>query len=75
MEIDPTLLEKVQGENDEFKKLYEEHLELKHRVEKLNKMSFLSPEQELEKKTVQKQKLKGKDRMIKIIEQYEASPS
>ncbi|MEE8260690.1 MAG: DUF465 domain-containing protein [Nitrospinaceae bacterium] len=75
MEIDPTLLEKVQGENDEFKKLYKEHLELKHRVEKLNKLSFLSPEQELEKKTVQKQKLKGKDRMIQIIEQYEASPS
>jgi uncharacterized protein len=75
MEIDPTLLEKVQDENDEFKKLYEEHLELKHRVEKLNKLSFLSPEQELEKKTVQKQKLKGKDRMAKIIEQYEASPS
>lgn len=72
MEIDPTLLEKVQGENDEFKKLYEEHLELKHRVEKLNKMSFLSAEQELEKKAVQKQKLKGKDRMSKIIEEYEA---
>ena len=75
MEIDPTLLEKVQGENDEFKKLYEEHLELKHRVEKLNKMSFLSAEQELEKKAVQKQKLKGKDRMSKIIEEYEASLS
>ncbi len=75
MEIDPTLLEKVQGENEEFKKLYEKHLDLKHRVEKLNKLSFLSPEQELEKKTVQKQKLKGKDRMIQIIEQYEASPS
>jgi uncharacterized protein YdcH (DUF465 family) len=75
MEIDPTLLEKVQGENEEFKKLYQEHLELKHRVEELNKMNFLSPEQELEKKTVQKQKLKGKDRMIQIIEQYQASPS
>ena len=75
MEIDPILLEKVQGENVEFKKLYEEHLELKHRVEKLNKMSFLSAEQELEKKAVQKQKLKGKDRMSKIIEEYEASLS
>ena len=75
MEIDPTLLEKVQGENEEFKKLYQEHLDLKHRVEELNKMNFLSPEQELEKKTVQKQKLKGKDRMIQIIEQYQASPS
>jgi uncharacterized protein YdcH (DUF465 family) len=75
MEIDPTLLEKVQGESEEFKKLYEEHLELKHRVEELNKMSFLSPEQELEKKTVQKQKLKGKDRMSQILEQYQGSPS
>lgn len=75
MEIDPTLLKKVQGENEEFKKLYQEHLDLKNRVEKLNKMNFLTPEQELEKKTVQKQKLKGKDRMSKIIEQYQASPS
>ncbi len=75
MEIDPTLLEKVQGENEEFKKLYKEHLDLKHRVEELNKMHFLTPEQELEKKTVQKQKLKGKDRMIEIIEQFQASPS
>ena len=75
MDIDPTLLEKVQGENEEFKKLYQEHMELKHRVEELNKMSFLTPEQELEKKTVQKQKLKGKDRMSQIIEQYQASLS
>jgi uncharacterized protein YdcH (DUF465 family) len=75
MEIDPTLLEKVQGENEEFKKLYEEHLGLKNRVEELNKMHFLTPEQELEKKTIQKQKLKGKDRMIEIIEQFQASPS
>ena len=75
MEIDPTLLEKVQGENEEFKKLYQEHLDLKVRVEELNKMSFLTPELELEKKTVQKQKLKGKDRMIEIIEQFQASPS
>ena len=73
MDIDPILLKKVQGENEEFKKLYEEHLELKHRVGKLNKMSFLSAELELEKKTVQKQKLKGKERMLKIIEQFEAT--
>ena len=75
MEIDPILLKKMQGESEEFKKLYEEHLKLKHRVGKLNKMSFLSAEQEVEKKAVQKQKLMGKDRMIKIIEQSEASPS
>ena len=75
MDIDPTLLKKMQGESEEFKKLYEEHLELKHRVGKLNKMSFLSAEQEIEKKAVQKQKLMGKDRMAKIIEQHEISAS
>ena len=74
MEIDPTLLEKIQSENNEFKKLYEEHTQLKHRVEELNRMKFLSPEQEVEKKTIQKQKLKDKDRMMQIIDQHQATP-
>ena len=74
MEIDPTLLEKIQSENDEFKKLYEKHSQLKHRVEELNHMRFLSPKQEVEKKTIQKQKLKDKDRMMQIIDQHQATP-
>ena len=74
MEIDPTLLEKIQSENNEFKKLYEEHTQLKHRVEELNRMKFLSPQQEVEKKTIQKQKLKDKDRMMQIIDQHQATP-
>jgi len=73
MEIDPTLLEKIQSENNEFKKLYEEHSQLKNRVEELNHLKFLSPVQEIEKKTIQKQKLKNKDRMSEIIDQYQAS--
>ncbi len=73
MEIDPTLLGKIQGDNDEFKVLYTEHMKLKHRVEELNKLKFLSPEQEVEKKTIQKQKLKSKDRMTQIIDEYQAS--
>ena len=73
MEIDPTLLAKIQNENDEFKKLYEEHTQLKYRVEALNHMKFLSPEQEVEKKTIQKHKLRNKDRMTEIIDQYQAS--
>ncbi len=74
MEIDSTLLEKIQSENDEFKKLYEKHTQLKHRVEELNHMRFLSPEQEVEKKTIQKQKLKDKDRMMQIIDQHQTTP-
>ena len=73
MEIDPVLLEKIRNENPEFRELYDKHAELKHRVEELNKMKFLTPEQELEKKTIQKQKLKNKDRLDEIISQYHSS--
>ncbi len=73
MEIDPTLLGKIQGDNEEFKTLYAEHMKLKSRVEELNNMKILSPEQEIEKKTIKKQKLRNKDRMTEIIDQYQAS--
>jgi uncharacterized protein len=70
MEINPTLLEKVKQENHEFGKLYEAHSSLKGKVETLNRMKVLTPEQELEKKKNQKQKLNLKDKMEKILSQY-----
>jgi len=73
MEIDQDLLEKVKTNNDEFRKLYDEHLTLKTRVEELNKMRFLTPEQEMEKKTIKKKKLQQKDRMNEIVGEYEAN--
>lgn len=73
MEINQDLLEKVKTSNNEFRKLYDEHLTLKSRVEELNKMKFLTPEQEIEKKTIQKKKLQQKDRMNEIVGEYEAN--
>ena len=73
MEIDLGLLEKLKDENQEFKKLYEEHTKLKNRVEELNALKFLSPEQKNEKKTIQKQKLKTKDRLDEILSKHQAS--
>ena len=67
MEVDLELLERVKKENPEFKKLFDEHSELKNRVDDLNKLKFLNPEQEIEKKNIQKLKLKNKDLMEKII--------
>lgn len=72
MEINPDLLEKIQNENEEFKKLYKEHTVLKNKVEELNKMKFLSGEQEVEKKKHQKEKLKTKDRLEEILGAYQA---
>jgi hypothetical protein len=73
MDINPDLLEKVQKENKEFRGLYQEHTSLKLKVEALNKMKLITPEQEVEKKKHQKQKLSLKDRMEKILSDYQSS--
>tara|TARA_B100000686_G_C16684917_1_gene914147 strand:+ start:421 stop:633 length:213 start_codon:yes stop_codon:yes gene_type:complete len=70
MEINPNLLEKVRQENTEFRKLHEKHSTLKLKVEALNKTKLITPEQEVEKKKHQKQKLNLKDRMEKILSHY-----
>ena len=71
MEINPNLLEKVRQENTEFRKLHEKHSTLKLKVEALNKTKLITPEQEVEKKKHQKQKLNLKDRMEKILSHYQ----
>ena len=71
MDINPSLFEKVRQENMEFRKLHEEHTTLKLKVEALNKTKLITPEQEVEKKKHQKQKLSLKDRMEKILNLYE----
>jgi len=70
MDINPALLEKVSKENTEFRELYAEHTTLKHKVEALNKKKLIIPDQELEKKKYQKQKLSLKDRMEEILSLY-----
>ena len=70
MEVNQEVLDRAIKENPEFKKLFDEHTELKSRVESLNKLKFLNPEQEMEKKNIQKLKLKNKDLMDKIISAY-----
>ncbi len=72
MKINPQLLDKIQNDNEEFKKLYAEHNLLKQKVVELNKLKFLSGDQELEKKKHQKEKLKTKDRLEKILSEYES---
>ncbi|MBI4378662.1 MAG: DUF465 domain-containing protein [Nitrospinae bacterium] len=69
-EFNEQLIEKVKKENEEFRTLYLEHLELEKRLSELNKSKFLSSDDEVEKKRLQKIKLSGKDRMAKILKQY-----
>ena len=73
MDINVDLLEKVQKENEEFRGLYKEHTTLKQKVEEFNKMKLITPQQEIEKKKHQKQKLSLKDRMEEILSEYQSS--
>ena len=73
MDINVDLLEKVPKENEEFRRLYREHTTLKQKVEELNRMKIITPQQEIEKKKHQKQKLSLKDRIEEILSEYQAS--
>lgn len=68
---DEALFKKLLEENEEFKKLYNEHLELEEKIAQIDKKHFLTPEEEAERKRLQKIKLAGKDRMFQIIKNYQ----
>jgi len=73
MEMDEkVLIEHLKQTNPEFRQLMEQHLQYEHQLEEFNKLRYLSSEQELEKKRVQKIKLHGKDRMAEILKEHKA---
>jgi uncharacterized protein len=73
MEMDEnTLIEHLKQTNPEFRQLTEQHLQYERQLEEFNKLRYLTSEQEIEKKRVQKIKLRGKDRMAEILKEYKA---
>ena len=73
METDEnTLIEHLKQTNPEFRRLMEEHLRYEQQLQEFNKLRYLTSEQEIEKKRVQKTKLRGKDRMAEILKEYKA---
>lgn len=54
----------------ELRRHYEEHVQLKQRLQDLRGKPFLTAEEEVEEKTIQKQKLAGKDRMMEILARH-----
>ncbi len=61
-----TLVEK----DPELKELMEDHLKLGERVDELSKRSYLTTEESLEKKKLQKLKLAGRDKIEAILAKY-----
>ena len=63
------LVQQLFDANPRFRLLYEEHELLEKELKKLDQKTYLTPDEELERKKVQKLKLAGKDEMTRILNQ------
>jgi uncharacterized protein YdcH (DUF465 family) len=61
------------SESPEFKRLGEEHRHLEEKLSEYNGRVYLSPEEEMEKKRIQKLKLLKKDKMAELVREYRKS--
>lgn len=64
------LIHSLVDTDPELRRHYEEHVELKKRLEELRQKPFLTEEEEIEQKRIQKQKLAGKDRIMEILARH-----
>jgi uncharacterized protein len=64
---DQTLIQKLCDENPRFRLLYEEHLIFEKQLRALDDRVYLTAEEEMDRRRMQKLKLAGKDEMEMIL--------
>jgi len=69
------VVEILKKENEEFRKLTEEHRSLDLLLSEIDSKRYLTPQEEIERKNIQKQKLFKKDRMAELVREYRKSHS
>jgi len=72
---DPAILEVVRKESPEFKALEDAHHRLEGQLSELNKLHFLTAEEEQTKKRIQFDKLATKDKMAAIVRAFKQNRS
>jgi len=71
MEIgEDALRERIRMDNPEFRKWEEEHNQLETTLAGIDSHAYLSSEEEIERKRIQKLKLAAKDKIMDIIRRY-----
>ncbi len=65
-----TVVQKLRRESAEFQKFEAEHNKLEQTLASIDSHPYLSPEEEVERKRIQKLKLATKDRMMEIVRRY-----
>lgn len=58
--------------DEELRKMVDEHKAFERRLDEFNQKLYLTTEESLEKKRIQKLKLAGKDKIMAILAKYSA---
>lgn len=72
---DKEIADQLTKENEEYRKLDEEHRDLENILVEIDRKVYLTTEEEVERKRVQKLKLLKKDRMAEIVREYKKTLS
>jgi uncharacterized protein YdcH (DUF465 family) len=64
--------EKLRTENPEFQRIEQEHRRLDKELLNFETHVYLSPEEEIERRRLQKLKLAAKDKLTEMIRRYKA---
>jgi len=68
---DGQFIERLRRENREFRLLETRHQQLEDELSELVRHHVLTPDEEMKKKMLQKEKLVTKDRMAQLIHDYQ----
>lgn len=64
------IVEALKRENEEFRRIYQEHRELDSQLLEFNRKLYLTPEEEVEVHRIKKEKLYKKDKIAELIREY-----
>ena len=67
MNVEDPAVKRLLSTNESFRKLYEEHFKYERQLAELDRAHYLTPEQEVQRKRIQKLKLSGKDQMMAMV--------
>ena len=67
---DQELIQRLSEENPRFRKLHEEHILFEKKLQEYEDLTYISDEEELERKKIKKLKLAGKEEMEAMLNEF-----
>ena len=66
-----SIRQQLMRENKQFRRLYNKHRDYEQRLEELSRRLYLNEKERIEEKNIKKQKLLLKDKMQKMLRDYQ----